>query len=163
MATIVQAIVDVAKDLGASSSASAESISEALDLLNDTLAGSDQTKAHTIAEAFAALGAHMHSVPTGTKNITSNGSNVSVENYEKVTVNVPAYVVTFDANTGTGTQAPMACAKGSSITLPTETTMTAPSEKSFKGWGTTADATTVKTTLSASANTVLYAIWQDAS
>lgn len=61
--TIAGAIVDVAIAQGASASSTAKTIDEALDLLNDTLAGSDQTPAKTIADGIAAVG---ENIPEGT-------------------------------------------------------------------------------------------------
>ena len=133
--TIAASIIALAKKYGASESATASTIAEALDVLNDTLAGSGQTAESTIAEAIDDI--------TGAANI-------------------PAYVVSFDANEGTGTQAPMACAKGSTVTLPTTTTLTAPDSKAFKCWGATADATTAITTVTATEAITVYAIWKDA-
>ena len=69
------------------------------------------------------------------------------------------YVVSFDANTGTGSVSPMTCAKGATVTLPAGTGLTAPSNKEFSGWGTAADATNTITTLSATEDTTLYAVW----
>lgn len=80
------------------------------------------------------------------------------------TVPVTAYVVSFDANTGSGTVAPMACAKGATITLPDGDDLTPPSTKAFAGWATSADADAkdVITTYAATEDTTLYAIWADA-
>lgn len=75
---------------------------------------------------------------------------------------IAAYVISFSANGGSGSVDPMACAKGATVTLPAGTGLTPPSEKKFKGWGTTAAATTVITTLSATEDTTLYAVWEDA-
>lgn len=61
--TIAGAIVDVAIAQGASSSATAKTVSEALDLLNDTLAGSSQAECKNIADAIAAVG---ENIPEGT-------------------------------------------------------------------------------------------------
>ena len=130
--TIAGSIIELAKKYGASESATAKTINEALDVLNDTLAGSSQSQCATIAQQLDAI--------TGA-------------------ANVPAYVVTFNANTGTGSQAPMACAKGSTVTLPETTTFTAPSSKAFVGWGATAAATECITTVSATEATTIYAIW----
>ena len=60
--TIAGAIVDVAIAQGASASSSAKTIDEALDLLNDTLAGSSQAPCKNIADAIAAVG---ENIPTG--------------------------------------------------------------------------------------------------
>lgn len=85
--TIAGSIVALAKEYGASSSATASTIGEALDLLNDTLAGADQSEAPTIGQAIDALSDHI--VPTGTKSITTNGTGIDVASYAKVDVAVP--------------------------------------------------------------------------
>lgn len=73
-----------------------------------------------------------------------------------------AYVVSFNVNGGSGTVAPVACAKGSTVALPDGTGITAPSNKVFAGWGTTSSATaTVKSPYAASAATTLYAVYED--
>ena len=83
---------------------------------------------------------------------------------EKFTVNytvpVTTYTVSFDANGGTGTMADVTGVSGS-YTLPA-CTFTAPSDKQFKGWSTSADGTVISgTTIDVTANTTLYAIWED--
>lgn len=84
--TIAGSIVALAKAYGASQSATASTINEALDLLNDTLAGSDEDAEATIAQAIDAVAEGI--VPTGTLTITENGTNIDVAKYAKVTVNV---------------------------------------------------------------------------
>lgn len=160
--SIVSELVKIAKAKGASSSASAQTVTEAVDLLLDTLTGSDNSQKHTIEQAITAIADYINVEPSGSKSITSNGSSVDVKAYAKANVNVPAYVVSFSANGGTGTVAPMACANGSSITLPDSTGLTAPSNKTFAGWGTASDtpAASVITKYSATAAATLYAIWQ---
>lgn len=74
---------------------------------------------------------------------------------------VEAYIVSFDANGGSGTVAPVACSNGATVTLPDGTGLTPPSSKQFKGWGTSSDATSVITTIAATEDTTLYAIWED--
>ena len=83
---------------------------------------------------------------------------------EKFTVNytapVTTYTVSFDANGGTGTMADVTGVTGS-YTLPA-CTFTAPSDKQFKGWSTSADGSVISgTTIDVTANTTLYAIWED--
>lgn len=85
--TIVGSIVALAKEYGASASATASTIGEALDLLNDTLAGEDQPGAPTIGQAIDALSENI--VPEGTKSITANGTGIDVAAYAKVDVAVP--------------------------------------------------------------------------
>ena len=82
---------------------------------------------------------------------------------EKVTVNytvpVTTYTVSFDANGGTGTMADVTGVTGS-YTLPA-CTFTAPSDKQFKGWATSASGTVIAgTSITVSADTTLYAIWE---
>lgn len=40
-------------------------------------------------------------IPSGNKEITANGTNIDVKNYETVSVNVPTPTVSFDSATGT--------------------------------------------------------------
>ena len=82
---------------------------------------------------------------------------------EKFTVNytvpVTTYTVSFDANGGTGTMADVTGVTGS-YTLPA-CTFTAPSDKQFKGWATSASGTVIAgTSITVSADTTLYAIWE---
>ena len=82
---------------------------------------------------------------------------------EKVTVNytvpVTTYTVSFDANGGTGTMADVTGISGS-YTLPA-CTFTAPSDKQFKGWSTSASGAVITgTSITVSADTTLYAIWE---
>lgn len=69
------------------------------------------------------------------------------------------YIVSFNANGGSGTVAPVTCAAGATVTLPGGTGLTAPSNKKFSGWGTSASATETITTIAATENTTLYAVW----
>lgn len=132
MATIAEAFVAIARANG--STGSSDTIAGAIDLCTVALGGTVSTPHQEISEAVAGLGTALAALP--------------------------AYVVSFDANTGTGSVSPMACAKGATITLPDGTGLTAPSQKKFKGWGTAADATTVITKLAATAATTLYAVWE---
>lgn len=61
---------------------------EAIDVLADTLAGSDVTQDKTIAAAIKTIGSHIAPVPTGTKTITANGTKIDVAEYAYVTVAV---------------------------------------------------------------------------
>lgn len=68
------------------------------------------------------------------------------------------YTVSFDANGGTGSMAPVSGVSGN-YTLPA-CTFTAPTGKIFKGWATTSTGTPISTTsVSISTNVTLYAIW----
>ena len=71
---------------------------------------------------------------------------------------VVTYTLTFDANGGSGTMAPIADLTGE-YTLPTNG-FTAPSGKQFKGWSLTTDGATV-TKVDMTENKTVYAIWED--
>ena len=82
---------------------------------------------------------------------------------EKFTVNytapVTTYTVSFNANGGTGKMANVTGVTGS-YTLPAST-FTAPSDKQFKGWATSADGSVISgTTYEVSSDTTFYAIWE---
>ena len=82
---------------------------------------------------------------------------------EKFTVSytaaVTTYTVSFDANGGTGTMAAATGISGS-YTLPA-CTFTAPSDKQFKGWATSASGAVITdTSINVTENTTLYAIWE---
>ena len=75
--------------------------------------------------------------------------------------NIPVvtYTVSFDANGGTGTMADVTSVTGS-YTLPA-CTFTAPSDKQFKGWATSASGAVITdTSINVTENTTLYAIWE---
>ena len=76
--------------------------------------------------------------------------------YAKWTEN--KYTLTFDANGGSGTMAPIANLTGE-YTLPANE-FTAPSGKQFKGWSLTADGAIV-TKVDMTENKTVYAIWED--
>ena len=71
---------------------------------------------------------------------------------------VVTYTLTFDANGGSGTMAPIADLTGE-YTLPANG-FTAPSGKQFKGWSLTTDGATV-TKVDMTENKTVYAIWED--
>ena len=72
---------------------------------------------------------------------------------------VVTYTVSFDANGGTGTMADVTSVTGS-YTLPA-CTFTAPSDKQFKGWATSASGAVITdTSINVTENTTLYAIWE---
>lgn len=72
---------------------------------------------------------------------------------------IESYVISFNANGGSGTVSPVACVKGATITLPDDTGLTAPSSKEFAGWAEASDATEGVTSYSATEDTTLYAVW----
>ena len=70
------------------------------------------------------------------------------------------YTVSFDANGGTGTMADVTGVSGE-YTLPA-CGFAAPADKQFKGWATSADGTAIPgTTIDVTADTTLYAIWEN--
>jgi uncharacterized repeat protein (TIGR02543 family) len=75
------------------------------------------------------------------------------------------FTVTFNANGGSGTQAPITQPTANApITLPTaaNTTLTAPTGKSLDGWSLTATGAKLGTaTYTPTANTELFAVWKD--
>ena len=101
--------------------------------------------------------------PTGSKNITTNGT-VDVTTYASVVVNVAPVTLTYDANGGTGSVSPAVVGAGSSVTLSDGTGLTAPTDKAFGGWGESSSATEAITSpLVVTANKTIYAIWVDAT
>ena len=101
--------------------------------------------------------------PTGTINITSNGT-VDVSEYATASVNVGTYTVSYNANGGTGSVASDTVIAGNYITLSDGTGLTAPEGKQFSGWATTAAAETADVTspYTPTASITLYAVWIDA-
>lgn len=85
-------------------------------------------------------------------------TNVSV--LVKVFTEPTTYMVSFNANGGTGTMADVIGVSGD-YTLPV-CTFTAPDGKQFKGWALTADGAVITTsTITVSTNVTLYAVWED--
>lgn len=73
---------------------------------------------------------------------------------------VTTYTVTFNANGGTGTMSDVSGLTGT-YTLPANG-FTAPTGKKFKGWATSANGSIISgTTIDVTADTTLYAIWED--
>ena len=139
--------------------ATGKTIADAL----DELAGSAETH-NTIAEAIGDVsGGEGAIVPTGGINLVANGE-WTVDKWATAYVHVPAYVIQFDVNGGTGTVAPVACAYGDTKTLPTGTSLTPPSQKEFAGWAESSSAAVadVITEYAAEADITLYAVWDDA-
>ena len=88
-----------------------------------------------------------------------DGSSKTVLQFVHETTAPTTYTVSFDANGGTGTMADVTGISGS-YTLPT-CTFTAPSDKQFKGWATSADGSVISgTTYEVSSDTTFYAIWE---
>ena len=73
------------------------------------------------------------------------------------------YTVTYNANGGTGTVAPVTVDAGESVTLSDGTGLTAPTDKEFAGWATESTATVadVSSPYTPTADVTLYAVWID--
>jgi len=119
------------------------------------------------------LPANEFTAPTGKQfkgwALTNNGEVITTATHnvtEPITLyaiweDIPAvnYTISFNANGGTGTMANVEYA--GTYTLPT-CTFTAPTGKQFKGWSTTANGEVIDgTTINISADTELFAIWED--
>jgi hypothetical protein len=98
---------------------------------------------------------------------------VAVTNTVKILDTTPSepepdtVTVSFDANGGSGTRAPLTGIAGGTIILPNSTGLTPPENKVFIGWDTEDDAESATyaagDAYTLSANVTLYAIWDDAT
>ena len=70
--------------------------------------------------------------------------------------------ITFDANGGTGTMAPVTCTVGSTYTLP-ECAFTAPTDKQFKAWSVNGKEYDPGDAVTVSVNTTVKSQWEDIS
>jgi hypothetical protein len=95
--------------------------------------------------------------PTGELNIVANGDN-DVTNYASVHVAVPAYLVQFDANGGSGSVTPLAVAYGDIANLPVGG-MTPPEGKTQVGWALTSDSETALANYKPQSDVTLYAVY----
>lgn len=75
-----------------------------------------------------------------------------------------SYIVTYNANGGTGSISAATVTAGQSVTLSDGTGLTAPSGKTFSGWATTSSAATADVTspYTPAGNVTLYAVWTNA-
>ena len=78
---------------------------------------------------------------------------------------VTKYTVSYDANGGTGTIESVEVTAGESITVSDGTGLTAPEGKEFAGWAKTdsAQSATVTSPFTPDKDTILYAVWADAT
>lgn len=89
----------------------------------------------------------------------SNKSDALI--YLKSLMGTDTYTVTYNVNGGTGTVASVKVEEGQSVTLDTGAGITPPSNKTFAGWGLTADATeTVSSPYTPTGNVTLYAVYE---
>lgn len=113
---------------------------------------------------YASAAVNVPNPSTGTLEVTENGTQ-NVTDYASVSINVEPVTVTYDANGGTGTVAPVTVGKGTEITLSDGTGLTAPDTKQFAGWATTAAAEEPDVTnpYKVTANVTLYAVYTTAA
>lgn len=138
MDAIAQVITNIAHDWGATENP--QTVTGAIDLLIDTLDGTDNTTSQTVAGAFEQLATHIKPL------------------------DIPAYVIVFNANGGSGTAATIACAKWCSVELDDGTGLTK-SGYTFAGWADSASATAADydggESYSATEDVTLYAVWEE--
>lgn len=136
MDAIAQVITNIAHDWGATENP--QTVTGAIDLLIDTLDGTDNTTSQTVAGAFEQLANHIKPL------------------------DIPAYVIAFNANGGSGTAATVACAKWSTCELDDGEGLTNEGY-TFEGWADSASATEPDydggATYSATEDVTLYAVW----
>ena len=98
--------------------------------------------------------------PSGSLSVGANGT-YDVNTKASVVVECTTVTITYNANGGTGSVNAYTGVKGDTATLSDGTGLTPPSEKTFAGWGLTADATeAVGETLSLTEDITLYAIYE---
>ncbi|MBR3904828.1 MAG: Cna B-type domain-containing protein, partial [Clostridia bacterium] len=105
---------------------------------------------------------------TDAANILTAGTEITLrQDTEYFAVWGPQVTLSYDLNGGTGTTPESTTDDpGFKVKLAAIDGITAPDNKLFKGWGTTADATTVYqpgTEVVIKQDTVIYAVWQDAA
>lgn len=136
MDAIAQVIVKVAQEWGATGNP--QTVTGAIDLLLDTLDGSDNQTKQTVAGAMEQLANHIKPL------------------------DIPAYIITFDSNGGTGTASQVACAKWSSVDLDDGDGLSNEGY-TFAGWAESAAATEADyeggASYSATEDITLYAVW----
>lgn len=117
----------------------------------------------TLASGFISAGlAEEYDGPTGSTTLTANGT-YDVTEYASAVVDVDVLTVTYNANGGTGTVAPVSVAAGDSVELSDGTGLTAPEGKEFVGWAktSTAQSATVTSPYTPTESVTLYAVYAD--
>lgn len=102
--------------------------------------------------------------PTGSVSIISNGT-VDVSQYASAEVNIPVVTLSYNSNGGVGSIATVYTSVGSSVELDSASSLTPPEGKQFAGWATSSDAASpdITSPYKVSSNTILYAVWDDAT
>ena len=101
--------------------------------------------------------------PTGSENITANGT-YDIKDKASIVVNVGVVTLTYNVNGGTGSVSPVTVGAGSEVALDNGSGLTLPENKAFGGWGDSASATeAIASPATITANTTVYAIWNDAT
>lgn len=74
------------------------------------------------------------------------------------------FTITYDANGGTGTIDAVTVSEGTSVTLSDGADLTAPEDKEFAGWGSTAlaEEADIESPYTVTEDVTLYAVWADA-
>ena len=97
--------------------------------------------------------------PSGALNIDANGT-YDVTTKASAVVNVSTATLTYNVNGGTGSIDAVVGIKGNSIILNDGSTITPPEDKTFKGWGESADATEIITSpLTLTGDKTVYAVY----
>ena len=111
-----------------------------------------------LAEAYTLIS------PTGSISISENGT-FDVTQYASAEVNIPVVTLSYNSNGGVGSIATVYTSVGSSVELDSASSLTPPEGKQFAGWATSSDAASPDTTspYKVSSNTILYAVWDDAT
>ena len=99
---------------------------------------------------------------TGSVTATTNGT-YDVTDKASVIVDIDVLTITYNANGGTGTVAPVTVAAGDAVELSDGTGLTAPEGKEFVGWAktSTAQSATVTSPYTPTESVTLYAVYAD--
>ena len=146
-----------------------QAVREKLEASGATVAEGLGGKGLTVSEAIDALELEGGGItPTGTTTVTTNTSGLNVASYAKAVVAVPAILISYDANGGTGSIAPTAGAAMGKTYYASADSLTPPEGKRFKCWrqgGTTTEGHPDHLPggfTQVDQDVTFYAIWEDA-
>ena len=122
----------------------------------------------TLADGFISAGLAVeydteeYNAPSGSTTLTANGT-YDVTEYASAVVDVDVLTITYNANGGSGTVAPVNVAAGDSVTLSDGTGLTAPEGQEFAGWAksSSAQSATVESPYTPTESVTLYAVYTD--